>query len=50
MQKALSQVIKKIVENSLKANANSTTSYLCFQPEIPIKLKEYSKNANSIRQ
>lgn len=45
MKKIISKVCKKAIENSIKLNANSTTSYLCFQPKAPAELKKFSKNA-----
>ena len=45
MKKTISRICKKAVENSMKINANSTTSFLCFQPKAPAELKKFSKNA-----
>lgn len=43
MKKKISKVFKKVVENSMKTNANSTTSYFCYQPKVPVELKKFSK-------
>ena len=44
MKKTVTKVFKKVVENSMKINANSTTSYFCYQPKVPDELKKYSKH------
>ncbi len=44
MKKKILKICKKVVENSIKLNANSTTSYLCFQPKAPVELKKFSKH------
>lgn len=45
MKKNISKVCKKVIESSIKLNANSTTSYFCYQPKAPVELKRFSKNA-----
>lgn len=45
MKKTISKICKKAVENSMKLNANSTTSFFCYQPKVPAELKKFSKNA-----
>lgn len=41
-----SKIIKKVVENSLKLNANSTTCMAVYQPKAPDALKKFSKVEN----
>ena len=42
-KKGLSNMLKGVVELSLKTNANSTTCYSIYQPKAPASLKKYSK-------
>ncbi len=44
MKKTLS-IYKSVIKNALKENANSTSSYFCYQPKAPEKLKDFSKDA-----
>lgn len=41
-----SKIIKKVVENSLFANANSTSCIMLYQPKVPDALKNFSKIEN----
>lgn len=41
-----SNFIKKVVENSLSANANSTSSIMFYQPKTPYALRKFSKIEN----
>lgn len=41
-----SNFIKKVVENSLSANANSTSSIMFYQPKTPDALRKFSKIEN----
>ncbi len=43
MKKFLAKACKKAVERTIKINANSTTSYFCYQPKAPEMLKKFSK-------
>ena len=39
-------MIKSLVEKSLKANSNSTTCVVFYQPKAPASLKKFSKIEN----
>lgn len=45
MKKSLTKIYKRVIKNALKENANSTSSYFCYQPKVPEKLKDFSKDA-----
>lgn len=45
-RKTYSKFIKKVVENSLKRDANSTSCMILHQPKAPAALKKFSKVEN----
>ncbi len=40
------KAIKKVVNDSLKADANSTSCIIFYQPKAPAELKKFSKIDN----
>lgn len=45
-KKIYSNIIKYLVEGSLRIDANSTTCMLYHQPKSPVALKKFSKIEN----
>lgn len=43
IQKGSVKLIKKLVNNSLKVDANNTTCITIYQPKAPAALKNFSK-------
>ncbi len=43
MQTALAKQMKKRVEKTLRADANSTSCVVIYQPKAPAALKQFSK-------
>lgn len=43
LQKRTAELTKKVVELSLKKDANDTTCLFIYQPNAPAALKKYSK-------
>lgn len=43
MNLKINSKVKKVVEATLKSNANSTTCYNIYQPKAPKTLKKFSK-------
>ena len=43
-EKITAKVLKKVVEKSLVADANSTSCVFVYQPKAPAKLDKFKKN------
>ncbi len=44
MGKMFLEMIKRILENSMTLNANSTTTFFLYQPKAPSELKKFSRH------
>ena len=49
-KKNYSNIIKTIVEKSVRVDANSTTCMAVYQPQVPTALKKFSKVENKNRR
>lgn len=45
-KKNYSNVIKRVVDKSLSANANSVSCIIVYQPKVPAALKKFKKFEN----
>lgn len=43
MNKIITKITDKLAEQTLKVNANSTSSIIIFEPECPSEVRKYSK-------
>lgn len=46
MKNTILKITDKMVKNALKANSNSTSSIIMYQPKAPADLKKFSKVEN----
>ena len=40
------EIVKKLMMNTLKRDANSTTCFAIYQPKVPTKLENFKKGNN----